>query len=69
MGWFGYLTLFLYYVYFLYQMYKVEESIRQNTHRQRGIGLDSSFMGRVHGVSGSGATMMDLMVYWLRKQC
>ena len=45
------------------------ESIRQNTHRQRGIGLDSSFMGRVHRVSGSGATMMDLMVYWLRKQC
>ena len=26
MGWFGYLTLFLYYVYFLYQMYKVEVS-------------------------------------------
>ena len=24
MGCFGYLTLFLYYVYFLYQMYKVE---------------------------------------------
>ena len=28
MGWFGYLTLFLYYVYFLYQMYKVEGKCR-----------------------------------------
>ena len=32
MGWFGYLTLFLYPVYFLYETYKVEVKLGDNTY-------------------------------------
>ena len=35
MGWFGYLTLFLYYVDFLYQMYKVESTAAPDTLERR----------------------------------